>query len=127
MVEITRKNLEREGIEAHLEQANVESLPFEDEYFDTIVNTMAFTGYPDASKAMSEFHRVLKPDGRLILIDFAYPRNGNRPGVFLTRLMEKAGDIIRDMGEIFREFGFDYTDQEIGGFGSVHLYVATKR
>ena len=127
MVGITEKNLVRKGIKAHVEKANVESLPFEAEYFDTIVNTMAFSGYPDAKKALSEFRRVLKPNGRLILIDFAYPRNRNHLGVFLTRLMEKAGDIIRDMGEVFREFDFDYTDQEIGGFGSVHLYIATKR
>ena len=127
MVEITEKNLARRGIKAHVERANVESLPFEDECFDTIINTMAFSGYPDGKKALSEFGRVLKPNGRLILIDFAYPRNRNRLGVFLTRLMEKAGDIIRDMDEVFRESDFDYTDQEIGGFGSVHLYIATKR
>jgi ubiquinone/menaquinone biosynthesis C-methylase UbiE len=127
MVEIAKRNLERSGIEAHIEKANVESLPFEAEFFDTIVNTMAFSGYPDGDRAMSEFRRVLKPDGRLILMDFAYPKNGNRPGVLLTRLMEKAGDIIRDMGEILRRFDFEFTDEEIGGFGSVHLYIATKR
>ena len=37
------------------------------------------------------------------------------------------GDIVRDMGAMFRRFDFEYTDQEIGGFGSVHLYVAEKK
>jgi ubiquinone/menaquinone biosynthesis C-methylase UbiE len=126
MVEITRRNLERAGLEARIEAANVESLPFEDGYFDTIVNTMAFSGYPDGRKAMSEFRRVLKPNGRLVLIDFAYPKDGNRRGVLLTRFMEKAGDIIRDMDELFRDFDFTYIDREIGGFGSVHLWLAIK-
>jgi hypothetical protein len=45
----------------------------------------------------------------------------------LTRLWAGLGDLIRDMDPLFRQFNFDYTDEEIGGFGSVHLYVAEKK
>jgi len=38
----------------------------------------------------------------------------------------KLGDILRDMVPIFRDAGFEYSDEEIGGWGSAHLYVATK-
>jgi ubiquinone/menaquinone biosynthesis C-methylase UbiE len=53
--------LAKVGLSANIQQGNVENLPYEDEYFDTIVNTMAFTAYPDGEKVMSEMHRVLKP------------------------------------------------------------------
>jgi hypothetical protein len=33
---------------------------------------------------------------------------------------------VRDMEPLFRQFDFECTDEEIGGFGSVHLYVAKK-
>jgi len=126
LVEIAKENLNEKSIQANLQQGNVEALPFEDNFFDSIVNTMAFSGYPDGDKAMSELCRVLKPGGKLILIDFNYPQNGNRLSVFIIKFMERCGDVIRDMGPLFEKFNFDYTDKEIGGVGSVHLYLATK-
>ena len=127
MVSVARENLKQRGLTARLEQGDVESLPYDDESFDCIVNTMAFTAYPDGVKAMSELHRVLKKGGRLVLVDIEYPADRNWLGMQMTRFWAALGDIIRDMGAVFREFGFEYTDEEIGGFGSVHLYVAEKR
>lgn len=126
MVETAKKNLARKNIKAKLEQANVELLPFPDNYFDTIINTMAFSGYPNGKKAMSEFYRVLKDGGKLVIVDFDYPANRNRFGYGLTKLMESAGDTIRDISELLHEFHFVFTEKEIGGFGSVHLYTAKK-
>ena len=126
MVETARKNLSRKGIKATLQQANVEELPFSDNYFDTIINTMAFSGYPNGIQAMSEFHRVLKDGGKLLIVDFDYPVNRNRFGYWLTKLMESAGDTIRDISKLFEEFSFEFSKEEIGGFGSVHFYVARK-
>ena len=44
----------------------------------------------------------------------------------MTRLWIAFGDRIREMDAIFKAGGFQYLDKEIGGWGSVHLYVATK-
>ncbi len=127
MVATARKNLARAGVAANLQRASVEALPYKDASFDSVVNTMAFSGYPDAEKAMAEIHRVLREGGRLILIDVNYPSDGNWLGTTMIRFWKFAGDIIRQMDELFREFGFDFTDEDIGGRGSVHLYVANKR
>jgi len=127
LVSVAGGNLKKKGLTATLQKGNVESLPYDDETFDCIVNTMAFTAYPDGVKAMSEFHRVLKPGGRLVLIDNDYPADRNWLGMKMTRIWAALGDILRDMGVLFRRFGFDHTDREIGGFGSVHLYVAEKK
>jgi len=126
MVETSRKNLSRKDIKATLQQANVERLPFPDNHFDTIINTMAFTGYPNGKQAMFEFHRVLKNNGKLLIVDFDYPSNRNRLGYWLTKLMESAGDTIRDISKLLEEFSFEFTEDEIGGFGSVHFYIARK-
>lgn len=126
MVAIARRNLERAGVRAELRQANVESLPFADSRFDTVVNTMSFSGYPDGARAMSELRRVLRPGGRLVLIDVNYPGDGNRLGTALVGIWRRSGDLIRDMSRLLRGFGFQVDEREIGGWGSVHLYVATK-
>ena len=96
------------------------------DFFDTIVNTMAFTGYPDARKAMSELSRVLKTGGKLVMVDIAYPKDGNWKGVLATKFWIAFGDLVRDMDALFKEFDFEVRDREIGGFGSVHLYIGTK-
>ncbi|MCB1823852.1 MAG: methyltransferase domain-containing protein [Candidatus Competibacteraceae bacterium] len=126
MIEMAKKNLSRKGVKASLQWANVEKLPFPDSYFDTIVNTMAFSGYPNGKQAMAEFNRVLKKNGRLLIVDFDYPVNRNIFGYCLTKFMELAGDIIRNIPRILQGFDFEYSEEEIGGFGSVHLYIATK-
>jgi ubiquinone/menaquinone biosynthesis C-methylase UbiE len=124
---IARKNLYQAGCLAHLQQADIEYLPYAEETFDTVVNTMAFTGYPDGEKALVEIHRVLKPQGRFILVDIDYPQEQSWLGNQITRFWAASGDILRDMKSLFNQIGFEYTDQEIGGFGSVHLYIATKK
>jgi ubiquinone/menaquinone biosynthesis C-methylase UbiE len=88
---------------------------------------MAFSGYPNANAAMSEMRRVLKPQGRLVMIDVNYPDDNNLPGRTLMGIGRVSGDLIRDMNSLFQAFEFDANDTEIGGFGSIHLYLATKR
>ncbi|MDX5583903.1 MAG: methyltransferase domain-containing protein [Aureibaculum sp.] len=127
MLEITTNKMKKINIEAQLTQGNVEKLPFPDSTFDTVINTMAFTGYPNGEKAMSELKRVLKKDGSLLLVDFDYPKNRNRFGYMIVRLWEKFGDIIKDINSILTEYNFDYKDISVGGFGSVHLFIAQKK
>lgn len=127
MVETTRRNLRKSGLTADVRRADVEALPYEDESFDTVLNTMAFSGYPRAKAALAEMSRVLEPGGRLVLIDVGYPDDDNTPGTLLTELWRRSGDLIRDMDPLLREAGFEYWKEAIGGFGSVHLYVATKQ
>ncbi len=127
MVETARGNLRKASLTAHLARATVEALPYQDASFDTVVNTMAFTGYPNPERALAEMVRVLRADGRLVMVDVNYPADRNRMGMTLTRAWKAAGDLIRDMGPLFDRLSLAYTDEEIGGRGSVHLYVATKR
>jgi ubiquinone/menaquinone biosynthesis C-methylase UbiE len=127
LIGVARRNLARARVQADLRQGSVEALPYPDATFDTVVNTMAFTGYPDAAAAAAELARVLKPGGRLVLIDINYPSDGNRLGTLLVdRLWKPFGDLIRDVPAVLTETGLDVRDTEIGGWGSVHRYLATK-
>jgi ubiquinone/menaquinone biosynthesis C-methylase UbiE len=127
MVTIAKQNLQKRRVSAGLLRGTVEDLPYRDAFFDTVVSTMAFSGYPDGARAMSELRRVLRPGGRLVVIDVNYPGNRNWLGTRLTRMWQRGGDLIRDMDILLQVSGFEYTDTEIGGFGSIHLYVCHKR
>ena len=127
MVATARRNLERNGLGAELVQGDVQALPYPDGSFDTVLSTMSFSGYPDGHAALSEMTRVLKPDGRLVLIDVGYPRDGNWMGMRLAAMWRRLGDLLRDMDVLLAGHGLEADDQEVGGFGSVHLYVCEKR
>lgn len=57
------------GRSIRLIEGDAEKLPFGDSSFDTVVCTYALCSVPDDARAISEMHRVLKPGGRLILVD----------------------------------------------------------
>lgn len=126
MATIARKNLLRARRNAALVQGNVEALPYPDASFNSLVNTMAFSGYPNGVRALVEMKRVLRNDGKLILIDFTFPPDQNWMGSKLAMLWERSGDVLRDMPTLFRDCGLDHADESIGAWGSVRLYVATK-
>lgn len=119
-------NLRQHNLSAHLQVANVEHIPYPAGEFDSVLNTMAFTAYPDAERALAEITRVLKPGGRLIILDINYPHNRNPVGTLLTKSWKAGGDIIRDLPGLLTGSGYQFTDQEVGGFGSLHLYIAAK-
>jgi ubiquinone/menaquinone biosynthesis C-methylase UbiE len=126
LVEIARGNLRRAGLKADVRVGDVQALPYANDSFDTVINTMAFSGYPDGRQALSELTRVLCPGGRLIILDVNYPSDDNRVGTALVELWKRTGDLIRDLPALCAEFDLVAADHEIGGFGSVHVYLATK-
>jgi ubiquinone/menaquinone biosynthesis C-methylase UbiE len=67
-------------------EAGAERLPFEDEGFDRVVATLVFCTVPDAEAAVSEAHRVLKPDGRLLLLEHVRAEREGRLSRWQDRL-----------------------------------------
>lgn len=49
--------------------ADAQDLPFPDRAFDTVVGTLVFCSIQQPELALAEIRRVLKPDGRLLLLE----------------------------------------------------------
>lgn len=111
---------------APLQRADAHHLPYRAGTFDTVLNTMAFNGYPAGFRALTEMHRVLRARGRLLIVDVNPPADRNPVGMAFARKWETRVNPALEMGKLFEQVGFAYEDQEIGGFGSVHLYVAER-
>ena len=127
MVSWAQNKLAKIGRQADLVQGNVEQLPYEDCFFDTVVVTMAFSGYPDGDKALVEMLRVLEPGGRLLLVDYDYPPDRNILGYWITRAMIKSGDLIKDIHKTIKRTDCKYESRCIGSFKSVQLFMVTKK
>lgn len=48
-----------------------ENLPFEEDSFDVVVSRLAFHHFENAEAALREMCRVLKPNGKLVIVDMA--------------------------------------------------------
>ena len=127
MLRMAEKKTRKLNFDIRLVQGNVEKLPYADASFDTVINTMAFTAYPDGDKALSEMKRVLKPGGRLLLVDFDFPGNRNLFGYLIVKFWEWCGDVMKDIHFLLLKYDFDFRDKALGLFGSVHLFVATRK
>ena len=68
-VQMASQNAKREGVTARFIHASASEIPLEDGMFDLVVCRAAFKNFSEPLKAMNEMHRVLKPQGRAIIID----------------------------------------------------------
>jgi len=69
MLEIARRRARESGIEVDLRAGDAQHLPFPDARFDTVVATLALCTIPDDRRAVTEMARVLRPGGRLLLLE----------------------------------------------------------
>jgi len=70
-----RERLIDQGIAGNIEyvQANAECLPFQDDTFDCITIAFGLRNVTDKDKALRSMNRVLKPGGRLLVLEFSKP------------------------------------------------------
>jgi ubiquinone/menaquinone biosynthesis C-methylase UbiE len=64
-----RAKLGEHDREAQVVEAAAETLPFDDDSFDTVVATLVLCTVDDPVRAVSEIGRVLRPGGSLILLE----------------------------------------------------------
>jgi ubiquinone/menaquinone biosynthesis C-methylase UbiE len=66
MVATLARNAQRLGLEVRAARADAESLPFADQSFDLVLGHAVLHHLPNLRRAFAEFHRVLRPGGRII-------------------------------------------------------------
>lgn len=114
MLERAARKARRAGAEVALQLAPVESLPFPDGSFDVVLSTLMMHHLPRATReqAAREIRRVLKPGGRVLVVDFGtlatgkrgllahFHRHGGLPADEIVALLEGAELDVIDRGEV---------------------------
>lgn len=98
-------------------RAPVESLPFQDDSFDTVVATLVLCTVGDPERSIAEIRRVLRPDGAFLFLE--YVRSGDdRLARWQDRLhgpwlvLADGCNCNRRTPELIRAGGFDLSDVE---------------
>ena len=92
-----------------LMEADVQKLPFQEASFDTVATASTFCSVPNPGQGLSELHRVLKPGGRLLMLE--HVRSGNPLIAFEQDMMNLAmrflgSDVNRETVGTVRDAGF---------------------
>jgi ubiquinone/menaquinone biosynthesis C-methylase UbiE len=69
MLEIARQRATELGRQVDLRLGDAQALDLPDEAFDVLVCTLSLCAIPNESRAIAEIRRVLRPGGRLLLLD----------------------------------------------------------
>jgi len=108
-------------------EGDAQALPFHDGSFDTVVCTYAMCSVPDERATVLEMKRVLRPGGRLILVD--HIRSSVAPLYWLQRLLELAptrmdDELTRRPREHVEAAGFRIEESDRMRAGIVERLVA---
>ncbi|MDH5471798.1 MAG: bifunctional demethylmenaquinone methyltransferase/2-methoxy-6-polyprenyl-1,4-benzoquinol methylase UbiE [Gammaproteobacteria bacterium] len=102
-----RERLLDKGIAGNMSyvQANAECLPFPDDYFDCITIAFGLRNVTDKDAALRSMYRVLKPGGRLLVLEFSKPvAPGLAPvyDVYSFKLLPAMGKLIANDADSYR-------------------------
>lgn len=107
MLKVGRDKLRDKGLVQNIEyvQANAEELPFDDNTFDIITMAFGLRNVTDKDKALRSMYRVLKPGGRLLVLEFSKPEHEitNKAYDFYSfSILPKMGELVAKDGESYQ-------------------------
>lgn len=112
-----------------LVQADGQRLPFPDGSFDVVAGSLIFCSVADPARGLAEARRVLRPSGRLVLLEHT---RGNGLGAWLTdvfhpvwRSWSRECHLNRETAQSVAEAGFQVQRVEQHALGIVRVIEAT--
>lgn len=151
MLNVARKKIEKKRLHMtiQLKQGDSEALPFDDRFFDAATVAFGVRNFENLQKGLKEIHRVLKPDGKLVVLEFSRPKVFPFKQLFyffMRRILPWWGGMISKDKEAYKylpesamqfpegedfkkeleKAGFEWQKGIKQTFGIATIYVATK-
>jgi demethylmenaquinone methyltransferase/2-methoxy-6-polyprenyl-1,4-benzoquinol methylase len=93
-----RSRLLDKGISGNVDfaQANAEKLPFHDASFDLVTMAFGLRNVTDKQQALNSIYRVLRPGGRLLVLEFSRPAAALKPAYdfYSFSILPKLGRLV---------------------------------
>ena len=107
MLAVGRDKLINHGFVGNIDyvQADAEKLPFPDNYFDCITIAFGLRNVTDKDAALRSMQRVLKPGGRLLVLEFSKPQHaalGKLYDTYSFRVLPLMGKLVANDADSYR-------------------------
>ncbi len=114
-----------------LDVPHVQQIPHPNHSFDSVVGTLVFCSIPQPHIALAEIRRVLKPGGKLFLIDHVRSHHHwlGSTQEFLNPLWNTVTggcNLNRDNETMIKDSGFKVERMKIGWYGLLKLLIANR-
>lgn len=151
MLDLGRKKIEKLGLSEKivLQKGDSEVIPFADNYFDAITVAFGVRNFQNLEKGLKEMYRVVKPGGKLVVLEFSKADAGilsalfnfymNRVTPAIGKLFSKNKEAYQYLNDsvqafpegqtflnIMHEAGFTQTHLKKLSFGICTIYCGSK-
>ncbi len=85
-------------------QVDAQNLPFADSTFDCITMAFGLRNVTDKDAALQSMHRVLKPGGKLLILEFSKPNAAIKPAydVYSFKVLPLLGKFVADAADSYQ-------------------------
>ena len=85
-------------------QGDAETLPFESESFDRVLVGFGLRNFTDPSACLREMHRVLRPGGLALVLEFSRPSAWLEPlyHAYTHQILPKVGEVVAGSRDSYR-------------------------
>ncbi len=116
MLERGRRKVRQRKLEAAiaLQKGCGENLPYASASFDGLVCAFGIRNFADPARGLSEMLRVLKPDGRAVILEFSHPEQpllGFLYNLYFRSVLPRVGRLISK-----HKHAYDYLPQSVSRF-----------
>lgn len=124
MLEIGRQKIDKQGLgdKIILQKGDSETINFPDNSFDAVTVAFGVRNFENLEKGLNEIRRVLKPGGKLVVLEFSKPkRSGFR--VFYNLYMKM---VAPQFGKLFskNKEAYSYLNNSIQAFPEGDQFVS---
>ncbi len=151
MISVGRTKINEKGLSEKIQFqiGDACNIPLEDNSYDLVTISFGIRNFPDPQKSMREIMRVLRPGGRLLILEFGLPKNFIVRSVYFfyfRHLLPFVGNLISGHGDAYtylnetvedfaygedfanwmKEAGFKNVSYEELTFGISNLYKGDK-
>ena len=123
MLDLGRIKIARNGYNqaVSLQIGSGECLPFADESFDGVICAFGIRNFADVQLGLREFFRVLKPGGRVVVLEFSIPQNQFLKTAYewyFNLILPKIGNIISGHSN-----AYSYLHESVANFPSQKKFI----
>lgn len=118
-----RKKIEKEGLgdKIHLYTGDSEAIKYPDNTFDAVMVAFGVRNFENLEKGLAEIQRVLKPGGRLLVLEFSKPQQKAVKGFYKLYM----GVVAPQIAKWFKQNkeAYEYLNESASAFPDRHAFT----